>query len=72
MDHSKRIDQTAEFIPVNIAVLTVSDSRKADDDRSGDLLAERVAIDGHKLIGRKIVTDDFDTITAQEIGRAHV
>jgi molybdenum cofactor biosynthesis protein B len=65
MDHSKRIDQTAEFIPVNIAILTVSDSRKADDDRSGDLLAERVVIDGHKLIGRKIVTDDFDTITAQ-------
>ena len=65
MDHSKRIDQTSEFIPVNIAILTVSDSRKADDDRSGDLLAERVVIDGHKLIGRKIVIDDFDTITAQ-------
>ena len=65
MDHSKRIDQTAEFITVNIAVLTVSDSRKAGDDRSGDLLVERITTDGHKLVDRKIVTDDFDAITAQ-------
>ena len=41
MDHSKRIDQSASFVPVNIAILTVSDSRRADDDRSGDLLAAR-------------------------------
>ncbi len=65
MDHIKRIDQTAEFIPVNIAILTVSDSRKAGNDRSGDLLAERVTTDGHKLVDRKIVTDDFDSITAE-------
>ncbi len=65
MDHIKRIDQTAEFIPVNIAILTVSDSRKSGDDRSGDLLVERVTTDGHKLVDRKIVTDDFDVITVQ-------
>jgi molybdopterin biosynthesis enzyme MoaB len=35
MDHDKRIDKSITFVPVNIAILTVSDSRKADDDRSG-------------------------------------
>ena len=38
MDHNKRIDKSVEFVSVNIAILTVSDSRKATDDRSGDLL----------------------------------
>ena len=52
-------------MPVNIAILTVSDSRKADDDRSGDLLVGRVQEDGHNLAGRAIVTDDFDAITKQ-------
>ncbi|MGA0972447.1 MAG: molybdenum cofactor biosynthesis protein B [Candidatus Puniceispirillaceae bacterium] len=62
MDHDKRIDKTIPFVPVNIAILTVSDSRKSDDDRSGDLLAGRVNDDGHNLAGRAIVTDDFDAI----------
>lgn len=65
MDHDKRIDKTIPFVPVNIAILTVSDSRKADDDRSGDLLAGRVHDDGHNLAGRAIVTDDFAAITKQ-------
>ena len=65
MDHEKRIDRSITFVPVNIAVLTVSDSRKADDDRSGDLLVGRVQEDGHNLAGRAIVTDDFDAITKQ-------
>ena len=65
MDHDKRIDKTIPFVPVNIAILTVSDSRKADDDRSGDLLVGRVQEDGHNLAGRAIVTDDFDAITKQ-------
>ncbi|MGB2072113.1 MAG: molybdenum cofactor biosynthesis protein B [Candidatus Puniceispirillaceae bacterium] len=65
MDHDKRIDKSITFVPVNIAILTVSDSRKADDDRSGDLLAGRVQEDGHNLAGRAIVTDDFDAITKQ-------
>ena len=65
MDHDKRIDKTITFVPVNIAILTVSDSRKADDDRSGDLLVGRVQEDGHNLAGRAIVTDDFDAITKQ-------
>ena len=65
MDHDKRIDKSINFVPVNIAILTVSDSRKADDDRSGDLLVGRVQEDGHNLAGRAIVTDDFDAITKQ-------
>ena len=65
MDHDKRIDRSITFVPVHIAILTVSDSRKADDDRSGDLLVGRVQEDGHNLAGRAIVTDDFDAITKQ-------
>jgi molybdopterin adenylyltransferase len=65
MDHDKRIDKSITFVPVNIAILTVSDSRKADDDRSGDLLVGRVQEDGHNLAGRAIVTDDFGGITKQ-------
>ena len=65
MDHDKRIDKSVEFVAVNIAILTVSDSRKATDDRSGDLLVERINRDGHHLAGRAIVTDDFDVITGQ-------
>ena len=68
MDHDKRIDKTILFVPVNIAILTVSDSRKSDDDQSGDLLAGRVNDDGHNLAGRAIVTDDFDAIIEQ-LGR---
>ena len=65
MGHDKRIDKSVEFVAVNIAILTVSDSRKAADDRSGDLLVERINEDGHQLAGRAIVTDDFDVITGQ-------
>ena len=64
MDHEKRIDKSVPFVAVNIAVLTVSDSRGLEDDKSGDLLAGRVAEDGHHLADRRIVTDDFDAITA--------
>ena len=51
-----------EFKPVNIAVLTVSDSRTLADDRSGDILVERLTDAGHFLAGRAIVTDDKDLI----------
>ena len=64
MNHEKRIDKSIPFIAVNIAILTVSDSRRLTDDKSGDLLAGRVAEDGHHLADRRIVTDDFDAITA--------
>ncbi len=53
------------FLPVNIAVLTVSDSRTLADDRSGDTLAERLTAAGHKLVQRAIVTDDKELIVAR-------
>ncbi len=53
------------FLPVNIAVLTVSDSRTLTDDRSGDTLVERLTAAGHKLARRAIVVDDKDRIVAQ-------
>ncbi len=57
-----RIDETREFIPVRIAVLTVSDTRVADDDRSGNVLVERLEAAGHKLADRKIIADERDRI----------
>jgi len=52
------IDQSRPFRPLNIAVLTVSDSRTAADDRSGDLLAQRLSAAGHHLAARELVVDD--------------
>ena len=60
-----RIDESRPFIPVSIAVLTVSDTRTAADDRSGDTLAERIEAAGHTLAGRSIATDDPDAIRAR-------
>lgn len=59
------IDKTRPFIPVGIAILTVSDTRTLADDRSGDTLSARVEKAGHTLIDRAIVTDDVDAIRAQ-------
>ena len=53
-----RIDESVPFAPLKIAVLTVSDTRTAADDRSGDTLAERVVAAGHELADRAIVRDD--------------
>lgn len=54
-----------EFIPVRIAVLTVSDSRTLADDRSGDTLAKRIEAAGHILADRKILRDERGEIAAQ-------
>jgi len=59
-----RIDETRPFIPVGIAVLTVSDTRSLADDRSGDTLVARIAEAGHRLVGRTIVRDDIAAIRA--------
>jgi molybdenum cofactor biosynthesis protein B len=56
------IDETKSFIPLNIAVLTVSDTRSLADDKSGTTLAERLTAAGHKLGAREIVADDIDAI----------
>ncbi len=54
-----------DFLPVNIAVLTVSDSRTLDDDKSGDTLVDRIEGAGHVVIDRDIVKDDVPTIVAR-------
>jgi molybdenum cofactor biosynthesis protein B len=58
------IDESKPFIPVGIAVLTVSDTRSLDEDRSGATLAARIEEAGHRLAAREIVTDDVDAIRA--------
>ncbi|WP_435259910.1 molybdenum cofactor biosynthesis protein B [Thioclava sp. FR2] len=60
-----RIDETKDFIPVRIAVLTVSDTRSLEQDKSGDTLVERLQGAGHHLSARSIVTDDREKISAQ-------
>jgi len=60
-----RIDGDREFIPVGIAVLTVSDTRSPGDDRSGDTLVDRLAKAGHRLAARDIVIDDRTDIAAK-------
>jgi molybdenum cofactor biosynthesis protein B len=59
------IDESRSFVPVNIAVMTVSDTRTADDDKSGDTLVERLTGAGHALAARAIVKDDRDAIVAR-------
>jgi molybdenum cofactor biosynthesis protein B len=59
------IDETRPFLPLNIAVLTVSDTRQLADDRSGDTLVDRLGKAGHTLSDRAIVTDDVEEIRAQ-------
>ena len=58
------IDENLTFHPLNIAVLTISDTRDEESDRSGALLAERIAGYGHRLAGKAIVADDVDAIRA--------
>jgi molybdenum cofactor biosynthesis protein B len=59
------IDETRQFIPLKIAVLTVSDTRELADDKSGATLAERIVKAGHVVADRAIVTDDVDKIRAR-------
>ncbi len=59
------IDESKQFIPLNIAVLTVSDTRSLADDKSGATLADRLTGAGHRLAARDIVTDDVDAIQAK-------
>ena len=59
------IDDSRPFIPVNIAVLTVSDTRDLSTDKSGDTLVQRLTDAGHKLADRAIVTDDVSAIVGQ-------
>ncbi|NOD84493.1 molybdenum cofactor biosynthesis protein B [Ruegeria sp. HKCCD6119] len=59
------IDETKEFIPVRIAVLTVSDTRSMDEDRSGQTLVDRIEKAGHVVADRQIIRDERDQIADQ-------
>lgn len=64
------IDPKLTFHPLNVAVLTVSDTRTTETDSSGALLAERLTAAGHHLAARTIVTDDVETIRGQVLAWA--
>jgi molybdenum cofactor biosynthesis protein B len=59
-----RIDDSRPFVPLNIAVLTVSDTRSLEEDRSGGTLVARLQEAGHRLADRAIATDDVEKIRA--------
>ncbi|MGL5445689.1 MAG: molybdenum cofactor biosynthesis protein B [Rhabdaerophilum sp.] len=63
-----RIDETRAFVPLNIAVLTISDTRTLEDDKSGNTLIERLEGAGHTLANRAIVPDDIEAIRAKVKG----
>ena len=57
------MNNKVDFLPINIAIVTISDTRDLDNDKSGDVLAQRIENSGHNIIARKIVKDDFKQIT---------
>jgi molybdenum cofactor biosynthesis protein B len=59
------IDESRPFLPVNIAVLTVSDTRGEAEDKSGRTLVELIERDGHRVAARTILRDEMDAIVAQ-------
>ncbi len=65
MEDRLPLDESRLFKPVQIALLTVSDTRTAADDTSGDILADRITVAGHNLIDRTILRDDVSLIIAQ-------
>ncbi|MGC3938269.1 molybdenum cofactor biosynthesis protein B [Roseobacter sp. EG26] len=60
-----RIDTALDFVPVRIAILTVSDSRSISEDKSGDVLVARLLGAGHELADRRILPDERDQIAGQ-------
>ncbi len=58
------LDETRAFKPISIALLTVSDTRTADDDTSGNILANRIALAGHAIADRHIERDDQEKIVS--------
>ena len=56
------IDTSKNFISINIAILTISDSRTLKDDSSGNFLEKRIINFGHKVFNRQIITDDIPLI----------
>jgi molybdopterin adenylyltransferase len=60
-----KIDENKPFLPVNIAVLTVSDTRKEENDTSGKTLVERITAAGHKVVAKLILPDEKDLVVEQ-------
>ena len=60
-----KLDMKREFVPVNFAILTVSDTRSLNEDKSGDVLSERIKGAGHLVNARQITTDDEAKIIIQ-------
>lgn len=60
-----KIEGTRSFLPVQIALLTISDSRSLADDTSGRTLEELITADGHKVVGREVIKDDAAVIAAR-------
>ncbi|MFT5508116.1 MAG: molybdenum cofactor biosynthesis protein B, partial [Hyphomicrobiaceae bacterium] len=60
-----KIDESRPFIAINIAVMTVSDTRTLDTDKSGDILVNRITDAGHTVTERIIVADDKQALQAQ-------
>ena len=59
------IDQSRTFVPINIAILTVSDTRTVESDKSGDLLKARIEGCGHRVVARSIVKDEIEVIQTE-------
>ena len=59
------IDQSRAFVPINIAILTVSDTRTVENDKSGDLLKARIEGYGHRVAARSIVKDEIEVIQTE-------
>ena len=59
------LDEKKEFVPLKIAVLTISDTRNLKDDKSGALLVQRIGAAGHVVVERSIVPDDVEAIRAR-------
>ena len=59
------IDQSRAFVPINIAILTVSDTRTVESDKSGDLLKERIEGHDHRVVARSIVKDEIEVIQTE-------
>ncbi|KAF0139846.1 MAG: molybdenum cofactor biosynthesis protein B [Rhodospirillaceae bacterium] len=60
-----RIDESRSFVPVNIAIMTVSDTRILATDTSGQALVDRLTAAGHTLVDRAIIPDDIDQIVTR-------
>ena len=59
-----KLDMDREFIPVNFAILTISDTRSLSEDKSGDFLSQRIQSSGHFVKAREITTDDEEKIVS--------